>query len=333
MTVFWIIFLSGALSFLLTGVVRHYALTRNVLDIPNYRSSHSVPTPRGGGLAFVIVFLLALPLLNLETPIMLAMLGGGGSIALLGFLDDHRHIPAYWRLLVHVAASVWVLSWVGEAPPSLIFGDHLIYYWLSKLFIVIYLVWLLNLYNFMDGINGIASVEAITVCLGGIVLYAIADIPSFEWRAPLLLMSVVLGFLIWNFPVAKIFMGDAGSGFLGMILGVVSIQSAWLGPELFWGWVILLGAFISDATVSLIRRVLAGVRFYEAHCDHAYQHAARRHGSHVPVTLSFGMINLIWLLPVAALVVLGRLGEVWGIILAYTPLLALSLMYNAGAKE
>jgi Fuc2NAc and GlcNAc transferase len=121
-----------------------------------------------------------------------------------------------------------------------------------------YLVWLLNLYNFMDGIDGLACIEAITVCLGGALVYVLAVPRGEGWMVPVLLLSAVTGFLVWNFPRARIFMGDAGSGFLGLSIGVLSIQNSWAAPELFWSWVILLGTFIVDATVTLIRRIMRG---------------------------------------------------------------------------
>jgi len=116
------------------------------------------------------------------------------------------------------------------------------------------------------------------------------------------------------------------------VLGVFSIQAGWVAPELFWGWVILLGAFIVDATVTLVRRVLRGDAFYEAHRSHAYQYASRKFGSHVLVSLAFGVINLLWLLPVAVLVTVGWLDGVVGVVLAYAPLVWLAVWFKAGAR-
>ena len=112
----------------------------------------------------------------------------------------------------------------------------------------------------MDGIDGIAGIEAITVCLGGSLAYALSAPAGQSWLAPALLLSAVAGFLFWNFPQARIFLGDSGSGFLGLILGLLSIQAAQVDPELFWCWLILLGAFIVDATTTLLRRVIRGGR-------------------------------------------------------------------------
>jgi Fuc2NAc and GlcNAc transferase len=185
----------------------------------------------------------------------------------------------------------------------------------------------------MDGINGIAGVEAVTVCLGGLLLYVVAVGWVPEIHGPLLLGASVLGFLVWNFPRARIFLGDVGSGFIGVMLGVLSIQAAWIAPELFWGWVILIGAFVVDANVTLFRRVWRGETFYEAHRSHAYQYAARRFGSHVPVTLAVGAINLFWLLPLAVLVAMGLLEGIVGVFIAYGLLIVLCYRFKAGARE
>lgn len=329
------------LSWGLTAGVRHYALTRSLLDMPNARSSHSVPTPRGGGVAVVLAFLMALPALALlgalEAPLMWALLGAGGWVAVLGFLDDHGHIAARWRLLGHFAAAIWALCWLGGLPPVVLFGFNFDLGWIGHALAAVYLVWLLNLYNFMDGIDGIASVEAICVCLGGALVYGVLGFAGSTqptgWVMPMLLAAAVAGFLFWNFPPARIFMGDAGSGFLGITLGVLSLQAAWVAPQLLWSWLILLGVFIVDATFTLLRRLLRGDKVYEAHRSHAYQYASRRAGRHLPVTLMVGAINLLWLLPIALWVGLGGIDGLLGLLVAYVPLLGLAVKYHAGELE
>jgi len=142
-----------------------------------------------------------------------------------------------------------------------------------------------------------------------------------------------LGFLIWNFPPARIFMGDAGSGFLGIILALLSLQAAWIESRLLWVWLILLGVFIVDATVTLFRRVLRGEKFYQAHRSHAYQYASRILGTHRPVTLAVCAINIFWLMPVASLVAAGKLDGIIGLVVAYLPLLLLAYRYKAGDPQ
>ncbi|MDO9623688.1 MAG: glycosyltransferase family 4 protein [Pseudomonas sp.] len=341
MSIWWWLPVVAGVALFLTGALRRFALARSLMDIPNARSSHSVPTPRGGGVAIVVSFLLALSVMVgmglIAWPLAWALLGAGAGIAVLGFLDDHGHIAARWRLLGHFAAAIWALFWLGGLPPVAMFGFTVDLGWFGHALATLYLVWLLNLYNFMDGIDGIASVEAICVCLGGALMYGLLGIAGStqpaELVVPLLLAAAVVGFLFWNFPPARIFMGDAGSGFLGITLGVLSLQAAWVAPQLLWSWLILLGVFIVDATFTLLRRLLRGDKVYEAHRSHAYQYASRQVGRHLPVTLIVGGINILWLLPIALWVGLGGVDGLLGLLIAYVPLLVLAVKYHAGELE
>jgi len=336
MTAWWLIPLVAGASLLLTAVLRRYALNKRIIDIPNARSSHTVPTPRGGGVAIVLSFLACMPVLWLVEAVPLSVLigiGGAGSlIAVIGFMDDHGHIAARWRLLGHFAAAAWMLCWLDGLAPLTVFGFEVNLKWFGYVVAAFYCVWMLNLYNFMDGIDGIASVEAVTACLGMALLSALAGMPQLM-TLPLLLAAATLGFLFWNFPPAKIFMGDAGSGFLGVVLAGLTLQAAWATPQLFWCWLILLGVFVVDATFTLIRRLLRGDKVYEAHRSHAYQFASRHCGKHLPVTLAVAGLNLFWLLPVAMSVLLLGLDGMWGVIIAYLPLLGLAVRWHAGERE
>ncbi|WP_442113000.1 MraY family glycosyltransferase [Pseudomonas sp. NUPR-001] len=320
----------------LTWLLRRYALARSIIDVPNARSSHCVPTPRGGGVAIVVSFLVALVWMRssglVDAVTTWSVFGAGVAIAILGFLDDHGHIAARWRLLGHFGASAWALWWLGGLPPLTLFGSELQMGWIGHSLALFYLVWLLNLYNFMDGIDGLASVEAITTCISVCLLYILVEAPDLV-SLPLILAATVAGFLFWNFPPARIFMGDAGSGFLGITLGILSLQAAWVSSDLLCAWLILLGVFIVDATVTLLRRLLRGDKVYEAHRSHGYQYASRRFGRHLPVTLAVLLINLIWLLPMAALVALNYIDAAVGVIIAWSPLVVLAFLFNAGELE
>lgn len=327
---------TGLASWLLTAVLRRYALARSLIDIPNARSSHTVPTPRGGGVAIVVSACAAFVGLYMfgfaRTAEFWSLVGCGVFVAAVGFLDDHGHIAARWRLLAHFAAAVWALGWMGGIGALDISGVMIEPGWAGNVLAAFGLVWMLNLYNFMDGIDGIASVEAICACVGGSLLYILTGQVESAWL-PLSLAAAVAGFLVWNFPPARIFMGDAGSGFLGIVLGVMSLQAGAASPPLLWAWLVLLGVFVVDATVTLVRRLIRGEKVYQAHRSHAYQHAARRHGHHRPVTLAVVVINLGWLLPIAVAIALGWLGSLPGLLLAYAPLVALALGYAAGGPE
>ena len=335
--VMWLLIGSLVLSFLLTGMLRRYALSKQMLDIPNERSSHTVPTPRGGGLSIVVVLLMSYPVFvslgYVSTNVGIALAGSGLLVSIVGWLDDNGHIAVRWRLLAHFVAAVWFLIFIGETPKIEWFGIMVDLGWLGFVLSAVYLVWLLNLYNFMDGIDGIAGVEAITTALGGLILISTFGIGDMQYVLLVVLAGAAGGFLIWNFPPAKVFMGDAASGFLGFTLAAMSIQFGIVQHELFWVWVILLGVFIVDATTTLIFRVSRGLKFYEAHRGHAYQFASRRLGSHLAVTLSVGFLNIFWLLPVAMTVLLGWMNGIVGVVVAYVPLVAISIFFKSGDRE
>lgn len=318
----------------LTGWFRRQALEHRLLDVPNARSSHTIATPRGGGVAIVLSTLVALLVLGwmdrLAWPSVWSLCVGGGVVALIGLVDDRGHVAPRWRLVGHFAAASWALVTLGGVPPLTAMGFVLDVGWSGFALASVYVVWMTNLTNFMDGIDGIAGIEAITVCSSAVFLGEVAAPGKHLWIAPLVLSSATLGFLVWNWPPAKIFMGDAGSGFLGLMLAALSLQFGWVDSRLFWCWVILLGLFVVDATVTLIRRMAHGERFYEAHRTHAYQHAAVRQGAHRPVTVAIGVINLCWLLPVALLVALGWLDGLLGVLIAYAPLVVAAVRLGAG---
>ncbi len=324
-----------ALAWLLTAWVRRYALASALLDHPNERSSHTVATPRGGGVAIVVSCLAATAALAaaglLEGRLAAAAIAAGGLVATLGFLDDRYNVAARWRFLGHAAAAAWVVYSLQHIPAVTLAGLPLDLPVLGPLLAGVFIVWMINLFNFMDGIDGIASVEAASVALGGALVWWLAGDGS-GWLLALVFACGVLGFLAWNFPPAKIFMGDAGSGFLGLMVALLALWCGQSTPHLFWAWFILSGCFMVDATTTLVRRVMAGERFYQAHRNHAYQYASRRHRTHKGVTLAFGAINMLWLLPWAVAVALQRIDGALATALAFAPLLGLALYYKAGNR-
>ena len=333
---FYLLIAVIAISWLLTWSVRHYALARNIMDLPNHRSSHAVPTPRGGGLAFVAVFLFSIPFVTHFGIISCAeswvLMAAGFFIALLGFLDDHHPIAAYWRLAGHGLACLLTVYSLGGMPPIDFFTYTLPANRLLDGLAVFYLIWLLNLYNFMDGIDGMAGLEAVSVCLSMVCVYWFTGALDLMCL-PLILAASVAGFLFWNLPPARIFMGDVGSGCLGFTLGVLSIQAAGVNRAYFWSWLILLGVFIVDATLTLVNRSVRGEKIYEAHRSHAYQHAARHFGRHSAVTIIVLMLNALWLFPLAMLVGLGRIDGLLGLLIAYFPLVIIALQFKAGQSN
>ena len=328
-------FLALGMSWLLTIAMRRYALASHLLDHPNDRSSHSVPTPRGGGVAIVasfMVLVLGLGLAGrLEQTLCFALLGSGFLVAVLGFIDDLRTLPASWRFAGHVVAAAWLLFWSGPLPPVPVLGMTFDLGPVTVALAALYTVWSINFFNFMDGIDGIASIEAMSVALGGALVWRLVQ-PAGDWPVALLFAACVGGFLFWNFPPARIFMGDAGSGFLGLVVALLALWSARDSAHLVWSWVILSSVFLVDATTTLLRRVRRGERFAEAHRNHAYQYAARTHRSHRAVTLAVLAINIVWLLPIAVAVALRWLDGVAGVAVATAPLVWLAFHYKAGDR-
>lgn len=323
-------------SYLLTGAMRRYALKSQLMDTPNERSSHKVPTPRGGGVAIVVIYLAALVGFGLadllDARLTIAVVAGGLVVAVLGYVDDRIGLSAGKRFLGHLVASIWVLAWMGSVPHIPIFGMVLSLGPFGPALSLLFAVWMINLFNFMDGIDGIASVEAVTVSLGGAWLWYCTGTGE-GWMAALLFAACVAGFLLWNFPPAKIFMGDAGSGFLGLVVASLALWCGQATPALFWSWFILIGCFMVDATTTLVRRVRRGERFSEPHRTHAYQYASRRHGGHKQVTLTVLGLNLLWLMPLATTVAFSILDGVLGVAIAYTPLVWLAFRYKAGDRK
>jgi Fuc2NAc and GlcNAc transferase len=320
-----------------TSVIRRIAIARNLMDVPNARSSHVTPTPRGGGVAIVVAFLagvLAIWLLHLlDRRVAIALGGSGLLVAMVGFIDDRQGLPPSSRLAVHVMSAAWALYWLDGLPPLVFVGHTVNLGGAGHALALITLVWLLNLYNFMDGIDGIAGVECVTVCAGGIAIALQQQRTDGPLLLPAILGAAALGFLVWNFPPARIFMGDAGSGFLGLMLGVLAVDAAHRTPQSVWSWLILLSVFTTDATVTLLRRLLRGAKPHEAHRTHAYQHASRWHRGHRSVTLVVAMINIGWLLPLALAVQALRIDGLVALLLAGAPLVWMAFHYDAGVPE
>ena len=319
-------------SLALTLRVRSYALKR-LLDLPNARSSHVAPTPRGGGLAVVLSFALALAILSIAGGIALRegmALGGGLLVAGIGFWDDHQHVSARWRMAVHLAAAAWALYWLGGFSEMALNGQHLVLGWSGSVMAAIFVVWMLNLFNFMDGIDGIAGAETVFVAAAAAILLLAFGAGGRHALHLGLLAFAVAGFLVWNWPPAQIFMGDVGSGFLGFLLGVFAIITVSAGELSLVVWLILAGVFLVDATFTLLRRMASGQRWYDAHRSHAYQHAAVLLESHKRVTVAVLLINGFWLLPWAIAAVLWPHVELGFLAIAYTPLIMLAVRFDAG---
>jgi len=298
---------SFALVAVLSAGVIRYGPRFGLLDTPVARSAHVAPKPLGGGAALAAPYFLCVIWFVASAAISESALAYLGClfIVVLGFSDDRWQLSSKVRLPVQFIVSLAAVRAIGV--DSVDFG----FFSLSEpltlsLLAVLSLVWLCNLTNFMDGIDGIAASQLLVTSLSCVVLLVGLDAAAGESgeHDVVLTLSVVLaasaaGFLLWNWSPASLFMGDAGSGFIGFALGLLALESLVTQRMSVWSWVLLLGVFIADTAVTLLVRIIRGERWYEGHSQHAYQILSRRLNSHPRVVWGVILINICWLLPLA----------------------------------
>jgi Fuc2NAc and GlcNAc transferase len=286
------------LSWGLVGYFRSYASDKGLMDVPNTRSSHHLSTPRGGGIVFVGLWLGAALLAwvrgELSSEAAFFLLPGSILVAAIGYGDDHYNLSPLWRALVHFIAALIAVYSLLTMGPGHSSWKMLCWHWLEMLCIVFIIVWSTNLFNFMDGTDGLAGMEACFIFIvGGWWLWQ-AGAQNYAYLA-WVLVAAVAGFLVWNWPPARIFMGDGGSGFLGFLIANFALmgQIWWDIPILLWG--IVCSIFWFDATITLVRRILAGERWYAAHRSHAYQRLHQAGWSHHKILLVVSALNILLL--------------------------------------
>lgn len=271
-----------------------YAHRRGMLDHPGQRRSHRLPTPRGGGIGIVVAMLICLPGALWSRPaawplgVIAGLLVALLLVALAGWWDDHRALPIWPRLGAQVLATgVFSLALLMAGLP---------WWWLPLL--LIGGVWSINLHNFMDGIDGLLAQQAIFVG-GGLALLAwVAAQPALAVAAATLAASAS-GFWYYNRPPARIFMGDVGSGSVGMLIFAFSAMLWRQNHALLWPALILSSAFVVDASLTLLTRMWRGRRWYTAHREHLYQWLARRGGTHARADAIYLGWNLLIAAPLA----------------------------------
>jgi UDP-N-acetylmuramyl pentapeptide phosphotransferase/UDP-N-acetylglucosamine-1-phosphate transferase len=284
--------LFAAISAAGTWLARAYALQRRLLDQPGERRSHRVATPRGGGIAIVLALSIAIAAMILRQPreVVLLVCAGFGLllVAGIGWVDDHRPLSPWSRLAVHAVAAGWLavgfyLSGRGGNIALAVFLLSLV---------------LVNIWNFMDGIDGLAATQAVLVS----AVFAFVSGSSLAIHLGLALIAALSGFLPFNFPRAKIFLGDVGSGALGFAMALMAGLSLDAVPFAAWPLVLLpLSAFLLDAGLTLLSRIARRERWWTPHVEHAYQCWARHADSHVPVTAGYAAwtfsagLGMVWL--------------------------------------
>ena len=276
------------ISFLLTYFIKNYMIKKSLVAVVNERSSHTTPTPHGGGIAISLTWFVGLVYLfftnQIEQNFFYALLCGA-IISIVSFFDDIYELSPKLRLLIQALVAISGLYFLGGFE-TLTFGIFDISNpILTNIFAFFMIIWFINLYNFLDGINGYAGSEALFLALAGFVL--------FGGNHFLVLAVATIGFLYWNWNKAKIFMGDVGSTLLGYNIAIFTIYYANQELSNFWIWIILFGVYWFDATLTLIRRKLNKEKLSQAHKKHAYQRLTQAGWSHYRVTNYSIGLNLI----------------------------------------
>lgn len=254
---FLVLFYSFASTVTLIWLVLHFNLSFNIQDQPNKRSLHNKSMPRTGGIIFIPIILLMWLILDIDTPLYLSLTII--SLLAISFLDDIRSIPAVVRLIFHITSALIFILYLDI---------NLNFFYLA--IIVLFLVWMSNLFNFMDGSDGMAAGMAVI----GFCSYAIASYMEGEFSFALengIIMMCSLGFLLFNFSPSKIFMGDVGSISLGFLAGAMGIIGWQKEIWAFWFPILIFSPFIIDATMTLLKRILNKEKFWLAHRGHYYQ--------------------------------------------------------------
>ncbi|RXJ69012.1 glycosyl transferase [Halarcobacter ebronensis] len=275
-------------SFILTYLIKNYAIKKSLVASVNERSSHTVPTPHGGGIAIAITWFIALFYLRLTLQIDEVLFNAllvGFIISIVSFLDDLYELSAKLRFMIQALVAILSLYFLGGFN-SLDLGfftiDNQI---ITNIFAFFMIIWFINLYNFLDGINGYAGSEAVFLSFSGFLLFGGSHF--------IVLAFAVLGFLFWNYNRAKIFMGDVGSTLLGFNIAIFAIYYSNQDSSNFWIWITLFSLYWFDATYTLIRRKLNKEKISQAHKKHAYQRLTQANWSHFKVTNYSIIINLI----------------------------------------
>lgn len=276
------------ISFALTYYIRKMAIEKSLVDIPNERSSHTVATPHGGGIAIAITWFFGISYLFYQNDIdssLYYVLLVGIVISVVSYFDDLYELSAKLRLLTQALVAMSGLYLLGglEQIDFIVFSiDNQI---LTNLFAFFLIIWFINLYNFLDGIDGYASSEAIFLGLSGFLLFGDSHF--------LVLIFAVLGFLVWNWHKAKIFMGDVGSTLLGYNIAIFTLYYANQEAQNLWIWIILFGVFWYDATLTLYRRYKNGEKLSLAHKKHAYQRLAQYGFAHDKIVILAMTANIL----------------------------------------
>ncbi|MFA5040790.1 MAG: glycosyltransferase family 4 protein [Bdellovibrionales bacterium] len=287
------------LVLMLTNYVRDILLKHRAVDVPNNRSLHTIPVPRGGGWALLAIFLPALTgaIIFLDADIRhVGLVLAVFLLAAISWIDDRKNISPAMRLSFHILAAC--LGSFSFPPQEMMLGG-IVPFWLDRTLMILGWAWFINLYNFMDGIDGITSVETISIATGLYVVWTLSGVNDpFVGFLLLILIGGCMGFLAHNWHPAKIFLGDIGSIPLGYLVGFCLISAATRG---YWAAAVILPLYyLADSTITIVQRAFRGEKIWQAHRGHFYQRAALGAKSHSKVVILIVAAN-IGLIATAAL--------------------------------
>jgi UDP-N-acetylmuramyl pentapeptide phosphotransferase/UDP-N-acetylglucosamine-1-phosphate transferase len=316
--------------------IRHWTERRKILDVPNVRSSHIRPTPRGGGLAIAVISIAGFAVYWVfrpvrPWPVMAGYIIGASSVAVISWLDDLRSLSTLARFTAHTAAATLLIlgcgAWDVVAIPFV--GDVSLA-WLGVALTLIWIVGLTNAYNFMDGIDGIAAAQAVVAGVGWLILGGFSGQPVVGVLG-LLVAASSLGFLPHNRPPARIFMGDVGSAFLGYSFAFLAVVAAQADPRLCLAGVLLIWPFVFDTAITFLRRLRKRENVFAAHRSHLYQRLVIAGWTHGRVTLLYAGLALLGLVLAVLFAARAALGDWLAAVLL--PLAALALWLFVGRQE
>ncbi len=318
-----------------TRAYRTFATQRGIVAIPNFRSLHERPIPRGGGLVLSLVCLVAIAAAcargSVSANLALVLLGGGSVATMVGFVDDTRQLKPRWKLLTQGLLAGWILVVFHGQPlfdlPGTPAFVGVALSWLG-------LVWLMNICNFVDGIDAMAATAAVFVSAALLVVHVVAsNAASVELDVGFalvcgLIVACCSGFLVFNWPPASIFMGESGSMFLGLVFGALVANTIVDHQMSLWTWLIIFGYLAGDTTTTTVVRIFVTSKWYGEHRSHAYQNLARIWGNHLTVVLGVSLYHVAWLLPLAIWSALMPANAPFAALLALLPVVLWTLRHG-----
>lgn len=324
---------ASILSLVGTHFYDRYATKRGIMARIGFRSLHKTAIPRGGGVVFATIFsatsIAAWMCGILTAPVTLLVGIGSAAAAFFGFLDDVVELRALTKIVAHTSLGAWGLAVMSRTPHFVVVAELGTLTSIAiSLALVFVFVWFINLYNFIDGIDGMAASGSVFISGAAMLILLVTGGDAALIFILALLCACSLSFLVFNLPPARIFMGDSGSIFLGYTIVSLLIFSVFSQQMSVWTWLAILSYYIGDTTVTGVYRLIRVRKWYGAHRSHAYQNLARIYDSHALVTYGVNVYNFLWVLPMAFWTVLAPEYAPIAVTLALGPVVLWTLRFG-----